>query len=257
MGWFFDASFEDLRREDALVFLSWKRYGLPLEGNHLTQEQIHALEADDLSRLEEEVNNGEPLPSRKEGEMALGCIRFNCEPLRYRHKPLLFYWVTHGAFHILHHVLKNEHGFEYTPAADPRHDIGYWYRAPSCPPSEANPPLVFVHGVGGLSFYYPLLSSLIEDMTKSGDNTPIILLDLPQVSLRINDEIPSIRSSVDSVKRTLVRTCGTNTKATFVGHSFGSVLLSWMIQSADEMVSNCVFLGTYLLSRVEILLFEA
>lgn len=146
---------------------------------------------------------------------------------------------------MLQHTLKKEHGFDYTPAADASNDIGYWYRAPSCPPSEANPPLVFVHGVGGLSFYYPLLSSIIEDMTKNGDNTPIILLDLPQVSLRINDEIPSITSSVDSVKRTLEKTCGSNTKATFVGHSFGSILLSWMVQSAPEMVSNCVFLGAY------------
>ena len=242
MGWFYDAPFDQLRREDAMSFLSWKRYGLPFEGNYLSKDQIHSLIAEDLPRLCEEVNGGNPLQSRSADETPLGCMRFNLEPLRYRHKPLVFYGVTHGAFHLVRHTLKKEYGFDYTPAADGSKDIAYWYRAPSCPIEEANPPLVFVHGVGGLSFYYPLISKLTEEIEKKEDNTPIILLDLPQVSLRINDDIPSIASSVDSVCEILDKTVGSDKKATMVGHSFGSLILSWMVQSRPDRVSNCIFL---------------
>ena len=243
MGWFFDAPFDQLRREDALSFMSWKRYGLPFEGDYLSNDQIQSLLSEDMPRLCDEVNNGRPLQSRGADEKPLGCMRFNLEPLRYRHKPLVFYGITHGAFHMVKHTLKKEHGFDYTPAADGSKDIAYWYRAPSCPIEEANPPLVFVHGVGGLSFYYPLISKLAEEIEKSGDNTPIILLDLPQVSLRINDNIPSIESSVESVCDILDKTVGSNgKKATLVGHSFGSLILSWMVQSRPDRVSNCIFL---------------
>mmetsp|Transcript_173 Transcript_173/g.447 ORF Transcript_173/g.447 Transcript_173/m.447 type:complete len:692 (+) Transcript_173:149-2224(+) len=243
MGWFFDAPFDQLRREDALSFLSFKRYGLPFEGNYLSKDQIESLLSEDLPRLRDEVNDGRPLLTRGADEKPLGCMRFNLEPLRYRHKPLVFYGVTHGAFHLVRHTLKKEYNFDYTPAADAGKDIAYWYRAPSCPIEEANPPLVFVHGVGGLSFYYPLISKLTEDIERSGDNTPIILLDLPQVSLRINDDIPSVASSVESVCNILDKTVGSNAKkATMVGHSFGSLILSWMVQSRPDRVSNCIFL---------------
>jgi len=242
MGWFYDAPFEDLRREDALCFLSWMRYGFPIEGDYLNEKQIKSLVSEDLTRLEEAVNSGKSLPPRREGEPPLGCMRFSIEPLRYRHKPLVFYGITHGAYYIVRQTLQKEFGFTYTPAADPKKDIGYWYRAPSCTMEDSNPPLVFVHGVGGISFYYSLLNNLTEEMISNGDKTPIILLDLPQVSLRINDDIPSIVSSVESVCKILDKTVGSVTKATMVGHSFGSILLSWMIQSRPDRVSNCIFL---------------
>lgn len=40
----------------------------------------------------------------------------------------------------------------------------------------------------------------------------------------------------------LDNTIGKEAKATFVGHSFGSLILSWMVQSRSHRVANCVFL---------------
>ena len=40
MGWMYDSPFEQLRREDALSFLTWMKHGLPLEAGLLTEEQI-------------------------------------------------------------------------------------------------------------------------------------------------------------------------------------------------------------------------
>jgi len=239
MGWFYDAPFERLRHEDALTFLAWMKFGVSLE--HLTTSQIMELEGHELPELEQQVNHGRSLPNRKHYEEPLHCVRFNLEPLRYRHKPLLFYLVTHGAFHFVTHALKN-YGFKYVVAKDPKRDIAYWCRQPprhkkGGMSSKMNPPLVFVHGVGGLAFYYGLMVALLEKITKAGDNTPLILLDLPQVSLRMYDEIPRIKQQIESICHILdnevEQSNGMSTKATFVGHSFGSIM-SWMVQSCPD-----------------------
>jgi hypothetical protein len=101
MGYFYDAPFHLLRREDALCFLAWMRYGLPLEGGYLSNEQVDHLLHFDLLELEKRVNDEEMLPLRRKEENPLPCMRFNIEPLRYRHKPIIFYVVTHGVFHWL------------------------------------------------------------------------------------------------------------------------------------------------------------
>jgi len=101
MGWFYDAPFERLRREDAITYLAWMRFGIPLEGGYLRPGQLESLVEFDLRELERNINYGRMLPLRREGEEPLSCIRFNLEPLRYRHKPLIFYFVTHGAFFLL------------------------------------------------------------------------------------------------------------------------------------------------------------
>lgn len=253
MGWFYDVPFNRLRREDALTFLAWKKHGVPFESKTLSETEIIDLVNCDLLELERQVNFGEPIPNRSDNEDALACIRFNLEPLRYRHKPTLFYLVTHGAFYGITHVLEKNYGFKYVAAKDPSSEMSYWYRPPkatatgvSRDTAEVNPPLVFVHGVGGLAFYYNLLVALIENVEKSGGNTPIIFLDLPHVSLRMYDEIPTIEKQVDSICR-IMDDCsgsseGKHAKATFVGHSFGSIVLSWMVQSRPERVGNCVFM---------------
>ena len=257
MGYFYDAPFDNLRREDAMSCLAWMRYGLPLENGDFTDEMISNLETFDLPQLENQINYGNKLPRRKEGEDKLGVMRFNLEPIRYRHKPMMYYFVTHAMYWWARHLLSNELGFQYFPAKNKKTDIGYWYKpakkstAPAGGKSKdksEESPLVFVHGIGGITFY----CSFIQDLVAAVDtNVPIILLDLPHISLKVNDDIPEIVSQVDSVCKILDSTIGrendgTPKKATFVGHSFGSVLLSWMVQSNPERLNNCIFMGTYL-----------
>eukprot|EP00816_Leptocylindrus_hargravesii_P003286 CAMPEP_0196803504 /NCGR_PEP_ID=MMETSP1362-20130617/2928_1 /TAXON_ID=163516 /ORGANISM="Leptocylindrus danicus, Strain CCMP1856" /LENGTH=731 /DNA_ID=CAMNT_0042175145 /DNA_START=41 /DNA_END=2236 /DNA_ORIENTATION=+ len=241
MGWFYDHSFEDLRREDALTYLAWMRYGnLP---DRLTSEERDNLEKLDLHRLEQEVNYGKPLPSRANEEGPLPTMRFTLEQIRFRHKPLLFYALTHGANSLLITALLKNLDFDYFPAKDSKHGMGYWHRkaqssaGDSSSSSSPSAPLIFAHGVGGLSFYY----KLVEDIC-SGTTGDVILLDLPFVSLRINDDVPKVTDQVVSVCQILDETVGRNSKATFVGHSYGTTILSWMAQACPERVANAVFL---------------
>lgn len=250
MGWFYDAPFDRLRSEDALSYLAWARYGLPLESGLLSDEEITSLCDFDLPLLLDNVNGGLSLLNRQPGEEPLPCMRFNCEPLRYRHKSLLFYAVTHGANLILQRQLQKK-GYVYVPAKNSGKDLSYWYRLPSkdtvseMKSIEVNP-LVFIHGVGGLGF----CSGLIEDIrvATQDDNVPIVLIDLPHVSLRFYDEIPLIKSqtkAISSILDDVTSNAGGDislSKATLVGHSFGTAVMSWLVQDAPEKIGGCVFL---------------
>lgn len=255
MGWFYDAPFDKLRSEDALSYLAWTKYGLPLESGLLSEEEIDSLCEFDLPLLLDNTNGGKSLPKRQRGEAPLPFIRFNCEPLRYRHKSLLFYAVTHGA-NLFFEMQLEKSGFVHVPANDSSKDVSYWYRLPS--PSKGNVreeslkevnPLVFIHGVGGLGFCH----SLIEDIrvATQDDNVPIVLIDLPHVSLRIYDEIPLIQSQTKAISKILddvTSNAGGDrslSKATLVGHSYGTAVMSWIVQHEPERIGGCVFLGKF------------
>ena len=254
MGWFYDVPFEQLRMEDVISYLAWLKYGLPLESGIITEEEIESLCEFDVPLLLDNINEGKSLPKRRPHEKPLPFIRFNCEPLRYRHKPILFYVVTHGINMILQRVLE-KNGFKFVPAKDSGEDLSYWYRLPSKDTNkkheveEESNPLVFIHGVGGMAFCY----NLIEDLKRATQesNVPIILVDLPHVSLRMYDEIPKIKSQINSISRILddvtMDVGGEESlrKATFVGHSYGTLVMSWMIKSNPERVAGCIFLGEF------------
>jgi len=259
MGWFYDAPFDRLRGEDVLSYLAWMRYGVPMESGVLTDHEIDALCTFDLPLLLENVNEGKSLPRRQKGEEALPFIRFNCEPLRYRHKSLLFYVVTHGVNFLFQRMLEKS-GFVYVEAEDAKEDLSYWYRLPSADGGgfscdddddvdrDAATPMVFIHGVGGMSFCHKMIND-IKDATQN-DNVPIILVDLPHVSLRMYNEIPNIKSQTKSISRILDvlaskiddRNISMN-KVTLVGHSYGTAVMSWLVQSQPERIAGCVFLG--------------
>ena len=82
------------------------------------------------------------------------------------------------------------------------------------------------------------------------DNVPIVLVDLPHVSLRMYNEIPNIKSQTRSISRILdvlaSKTDDRNkrmNKVTLVGHSYGTTVMSWLVQSQPERIAGCVFLG--------------
>lgn len=242
--WFYNVPFDRIRREDAISFLAWIRYGNVEE--RLTPAQRREVVGKDLPKLEQEVNDGEELPSRSssKGEDVLPLIKFNLEPLRYRHKPLSFYAITHGVKMCFNNLM-SQLGFVYVPPNDPKKSLGYFFREGDHRTAEgdrndsknSSTPLVFVHGVGGLSYYFHLIKDIADKTTSD-----IILVDLPFISLQVADDVPSVADQIQSVSDILDDTVGKDKKATFVGHSFGTLILSWMAQSRPERVANCVFL---------------
>ena len=144
------------------------------------------------------------------------------------------------SFSLGHRSVLQHQSFVYVQAKDSRKNLSYWYRRGK-ESSNHKAPLVFVHGCGGMAFYYNLIHNLVRSV--NDDDVPIILIELPHVSLRVCDVIPDIHDQIDSLCTIMDRVSGGISKATFVGHSFGSIVLSWMIQSKPERVGSCVFIG--------------
>lgn len=89
----------------------------------------------------------------------------------------------------------------------------------------------------------------MKDATAS-DNVPIVLIDLPHVSLRMYDEIPHIKAQTTAISQILDdinEKVGnfSHGKATLVGHSYGTVVMSWLVQSEPDRIGGCVFLGMF------------
>ena len=113
--------------------------------------------------------------------------------------------------------------------------LNYWIRMPDTPEGRSKLPIVFVHGVGvGLVTYMSFVRRLIEY------DCPVMCVELPFVSMSIDPKVPSIDQQLDSIRR-MLNTWGFES-ATFVGHSYGSILLSWMVQHAPERVASVCFI---------------
>ena len=97
-GWFYDEPFERIDAKTRIVFSLGSFWYI---GGTFNKLQRHELLHSDLPKLEKEVNKGKPLPYRSKGEKPLECIRFNLEPIRYRHKPLFCYTITHSSYFLL------------------------------------------------------------------------------------------------------------------------------------------------------------
>ena len=96
-------------------------------------------------------------------------------------------------------------------------------------------PVVFVHGVGLGPLPY------IGFITEMAGQSPTIVLELPFVSQRLSaGRAPPPHSTVRAIEGAMKRH-GIAT-ATFVGHSLGSVYLSWVAKLRPNLVASFVFI---------------
>jgi len=119
--------------------------------------------------------------------------------------------------------------------------LTYWHRP--APPSEdgaarASTPLVFVHGVGLGPLPY---IGFIEDLTRSSDG-PLIVIELPFVAQRLTgmSRAPQAARTVDAIEAALRR--HNIQAATFVGHSLGTIYLSWVARLRPSLLASAVFI---------------
>ena len=101
----------------------------------------------------------------------------------------------------------------------------------------AHRPIVFYHGVGvGLIGYAPMIFTL-EAATR---NRPFFLVELPYVSMRLWETLPTPFETAELTCVMLNR--HGFSKACFVGHSFGSISVTWVIKMQPHIVRSAVLL---------------
>mmetsp|Transcript_30030 Transcript_30030/g.69170 ORF Transcript_30030/g.69170 Transcript_30030/m.69170 type:complete len:625 (-) Transcript_30030:59-1933(-) len=157
-------------------------------------------------------------------------MRLTMDPIPSEHRPLIYYTVTALAFPLIVRAQMTHMGFSRHKSGT----LGYWRRAGSV---GAEPPIVFCHGVGvNLLPYAPF----IDVITKSNPNRSIFLVSLPHISMHIKEDCPSSAEMVACL-RDMLASWG-NSTAHFVGHSFGSLLVAWMVLQEPAMVSMATFI---------------
>jgi len=104
---------------------------------------------------------------------------------------------------------------------------------------RASSPVVFVHGVGlGPLPYLGFIEQLLQD------GSPLLVLELPFVAQRLSAlgerTAPQQARTVQAIADAM-HTHGLPS-ATFVGHSLGTVYLSWVAQLQPSLLASAVFL---------------
>ena len=227
-SWFLnDAKFEDISLEDAKDFVTWAMYQNVPES--LNDKELFELNKS-ISQIEIFANHKFPLRGDKK---PLISMRTSLETFKGYHKPLAFYLITQGLFGKVMEKDLKLNGFISDTTISP---FRYFIKKPM-DNDDAFYPIVFIHGVGGLPAYLKLIKSVIS---KISPKYPFILVEMPYVSLHVSPTVPSVDDHVEFVRKVLHK--NGYSKGIFIGHSWGSNIVSWLVQSDHSIISTAIFL---------------
>ena len=176
-------------------------------------------------------------------------MRLNLDPpsCNMRPRPLFYYAITEGINGLYTPHKMRAHGFRHYVADG----LGYWFhpgdgtahatevgRISSKHTKVTRTPIVFVHGVGlGPLPYLHFVEAML-------DGSPLLVIELPFVAQRLSGsgERTALHqaSTVAAIRRAMER--HHLMAATFVGHSLGTVYLSWVAQLAPQLIASAVFI---------------
>lgn len=230
LSWFIDGPslrFEDITHEDAMEFLTWAMFSSELV--HLSPSRRQEVQQA-VSQIE--TFTGHKFQTRPEGAAPLRSMRSTIEPLRHFHKPLLFYLVTQGLFGLgLSNEMRRLH-FEEHQSGDFKY---FLKRAPGVGASSAAP-IFFLHGVGGLAAYLPLVQGL------SLMGRDVVAVEMSYVSLHVTPNVPTIDQHVALLREVRQRHGYEDRQVVLIGHSWGTNVMSWLIKACPDSVQTAIFL---------------
>lgn len=224
------AKFEDIRIDNYRSLLAWIMY-------HKHLQDLNVAERADLETIVEYTTEQHPEARQlKPGfNPDVTHCRMTLEPLPVIHRPLLMYVLANLTEILANAVLLRASGFQHLEVDG----MTYWYKQhgqhdtlpQDTHSSHGDEPLVFLHGIStGWMVYMSLIKAL-------GRNRTMVLIDTDAIKIKsLNFDMPSPEQFVDRVERILDR--HNIAKASFVGHSFGSITAGWFVQAHPHRVSH-------------------
>ena len=268
--WFLNAPYTDIH-EDNLI--EWLAFGLFTRNLHeLTDDERNEMKeifslirSGNVSKVREsarltsnglansptaieQIDSTPPIPRGYNRNVK--SMRLTIDPIQYYHRPLIFYagvklLDTISALMLIAHGYKRKH-------VD---DVQYWHR-PGDQHGDRGDPIMFVHGIGaGLSPYTSFIRELDGDQrTRCRD---IFLVELPYISMALTTRVPTALQMIKAMETIIHRDVGRSAdgqqrRVVLIGHSYGSLIVSWMIKTIPHMVSRVL-----MIDPVCFMLFEA
>lgn len=240
------AKFEDIHIDNFRSFLAWGMF----------HKYITDATDDELREIAEVLDYvGTIHPELYELKPGYNPAVTNCsmtlEPLPVIHRPLIMYIMVNLTEAVANWVFLHACGFQ-SLEVDGMH---YWFKKQGSTEqyhndtlsSNGTEPIVFLHGIStGWMLYMHLVKSL-------GSNRTLLLVDLNAIKIKsLNFDMPTPEQFVEKVFRILNR--HDIHKASFVGHSFGSVTAGWFVRYHPDRVSHLTLIDpvTVLLSFPEV-----
>lgn len=236
-SWFFDVPWDDLTRDDVAGLLAWAVFG-QREKDMSSADRAELAGVMDIFENKTQANWSAPKAP------VLPCMQFTWQPINYGehviHYPLTFYLFI-GALDMVTGVFLRSHGFTLHSAGGQ----GYWHREAVAqdPASHARPASVFIHGVGiGLLPYCWHVVPCLLDLQHRDRLGDVFLLRQPHIAMGIGEcnEPPSTTEAVEAVEAMLAQ--HGHTEALFIGHSYGTFLMSQLCRLRSDLLCGAVFL---------------
>lgn len=159
-------------------------------------------------------------------------MRLSRDPLIAESRPLWVYAITTLILPRVAHERCRSLGFSKFISGS----LEYWHR-PAMPcrhrPGSAKQlqPIVFCHGLGvGVLPYLKLVEEICDSV-----NAEIFLLDMPHLASRPKTDVPSPREAVACIIDML--SAWGHSHAHFIGHSFGTVVITWVLRRSEAATS--------------------
>ncbi|KAJ9074774.1 hypothetical protein DSO57_1003052 [Entomophthora muscae] len=169
----------------------------------------------------------EKIPSNPDPSQPLKSFSFidqTADDMPYHPKPLMLY-LTVKALQTLTSSILYTLGFRRYVTRG----LAYWF----LPGNSPKPPVMYIHGLGmGYFVYLPTLHALLSSNPGRG----VILVDLPHVGMAPVDVILNHDQTIKAVDAMFTR--HRLEKVSLVGHSYGSLVASWLIQKRPQYLGH-------------------
>jgi len=237
-GWFLGSKPGEIRRGNVEEWVAWAFF------NAAGKTELAPGRQSELDTIVSEVEQWAELRLPEGYNPNVRSMRLTIDPIPSKHRPLLYYIVTGWVMPSIQEVLLSRLGFTRYKSGM----ITYWRYpgasgfdpSPDSPKGIRPPPMVFCHGIGISILPY---MHLLEDLLRWRENAAsreVFLVSMPNISMRITDDAPSMAETVACISDML--DSWDVPKAHFLCHSFGSVVVSWMIKRAPHRVLAAAFL---------------
>jgi len=227
-GWFLGADPTDINEENHKSNFAWAFFDSDVD-------RLTARELKIVKELIKEASKWMDLPFKAGWNPNIQAAKLNHDHVPTKYRPLFFYTLCTCFSVIMSYVMLRHLGFEHHRTGSMR----YW----RFPGKSLEPPIVFCHGIGiGVVSYIALVRGLLN----ASADREFFVVEMRNITMRLQSlKVASSGEIVVCIQEMLSTWgFGGNPRAAhFIGHSFGTIVVGWMIKFSSELVAAATLIA--------------